>query len=425
MSYDLRYERRKNLILNDKKICKENRDIFKEFFEWEEHKLKRIRNLRQLDEGCYKTLFHYIAYFYNVNKWFNNKAWNKLTKKEIQKVYDDLEDGKIKKFNGTPFQDRNTYYNKIFKSKPFALADKDGIAKEVMEFYRADDYREVNYVEFEDFKKLINVAITPKHKLLLWLLWDIGENIFSILQLKKRNFVRQINKDTKEFEYNVNLPREILKRNRVPRTETTNFKETTELLDIILENLKDDDLIFNFGYRQAEKIFDRAVKITNIKCKPTGKKPSIKDLRSGTMCDLLDKGWSRDEINARLGHKPSSTEIDKYINYKALDKQKPKIKVYQNNLAKIEIELEEVKQREKLKEMRFEELKKEYDLFKHEVRKHIEERKKQINIEEYYKNEIMKGFRKINLESKKTLNYARELEEKAREVVKKHKRKKV
>ena len=35
-----------------------------------------------------------------LNKWFDNKPWVKLDKKDIKKVYDDLEDGKIKNKNG-------------------------------------------------------------------------------------------------------------------------------------------------------------------------------------------------------------------------------------------------------------------------------------------------------------------------------------
>jgi hypothetical protein len=364
MNHKDNFEKRKEKILNDKDICIENRKLFKTFFEWEENKLKRIRNLRELDEKCYKTLKDYVTYFYNVNKWFNNKPWKNLTKNEIKRVYDDLEDGKIKKNDGTPFQDRASYYNKIFKSKPFTLANKSDIARDVMEFYKPTDNQEVNYVEFEDFLKLVNVAISPIHRLLLWICWDIGENINAVLQLQKKNFVRQINPDTKEVEYIVNLPKEILKRSRKPRSEITNYKQTTELLDILIKDLNDEDLLFKFGYRQAESIFDRVVKKTNIQCKPKGKRPTWKDLRSGMTCDLLKKGWSSDELNARLGHSPSSTEIDKYINFLAIDKQKPKIKVYQSNLAKLELDIEHFKEREKLKELKIESSKKEIEKLK-------------------------------------------------------------
>ena len=43
----------------------------------------RINGLSRLDESSYKTLCGYINYFRNVNQWFKNKPWNKLTEKEI------------------------------------------------------------------------------------------------------------------------------------------------------------------------------------------------------------------------------------------------------------------------------------------------------------------------------------------------------
>ena len=62
----------------------ENRNLWKDFFEWEERKLKRTNNLHRLDEASYKTLNKYVCMFRNVNKWFNNKPWQNLTKEDIQ-----------------------------------------------------------------------------------------------------------------------------------------------------------------------------------------------------------------------------------------------------------------------------------------------------------------------------------------------------
>jgi len=71
-------------------------------------------------------------------------------------------------------------------------------------------------------------------------------------------------------------------------------------------------------------------------------------------CDLLNKGWTRDEVNARLGHKPSSLELDKYINFLALDRHQPKKKIHQHQLGKIQEELQETKDRERLYSKRLE-----------------------------------------------------------------------
>lgn len=367
ITWENQYLKKKEELLDNQSICKENRKFFKEFFEKQEYKLKRFNGLRALDESCYKTLYTYVIRFNNVNKWFNNKPLKKITKKEFKKFYNDFEDGKILTSYGKPFEDRRSYYNKIFKSKPFEMLGKTKIVKEVMEFHKDKPRDEVRFIPEEDVRKLISVIINPRHKLLAWLSFDVGENVNALLRLKKSDFVRQTEKDTNIPEYRVNLRKETLKRSRKPRSEITNYKETVELLDIVLQGLNENDSIFDFEYRNAKKFLDRAVRITGVKCMPKGQSVTWKDLRSSMACDLLKKNWSCDEVNARLGHKPSSSEIDKYVNFLALDRHKPKRKIYENNLSKIQGELEKTQQNEKLQSMRIERMQKDMDIMKESI----------------------------------------------------------
>jgi len=344
-----RYEKGKIKLLNDPGICINNKKLFAKFFEEQEKKLKRIRDLRELDEGNAKTLYGYIRLLKTANKWFRNKPWKELTKKDIQKVYDNLEDGKILTKSGKPFENlTHSYYSKVFKSRPFEMAGKINIAREVIKYTRSNNSDEVRFITEEDFRKIVNNAYKQHHRLLFWLAWDTGENINSLLQLRKKDFHRQQNPHTKEPEYRINLRKEILKRTRKPRSEITNFNETVELIEQHLSDMKEEDTLFNFDYRNAKKIIDRAVERSKIKCIPKGQKPTWKDLRSGMACDLLKKGWTCDEVNARLGHKPSSEEIDKYVNFLAIDRHTPKKKVQQFELEKINAELEDSRKREKL-----------------------------------------------------------------------------
>jgi len=260
MSLKQRYEKGKIRLLKDRFICKENRDLFKDFFVWEEEKLKRINDLPAIDDPSYKTLHGYINRFRNVNKWFENKPWKNLTLEEIKGVYRDLEDGKIKNRNGKRFEDRRSYYNKVFKSKPFKIAGKNEEVKQALEFFTDRRKKEVRFVNEENLKKMISVLSKPQHFALFWLAWDIGENINSLLRLTKKNFKKQINRQTKEPEYLVYLSQDKLKRSRQSRSEPTLYQETVRYLDMVLQGLSDDDLIFPFGYRQALKIFDSAVK---------------------------------------------------------------------------------------------------------------------------------------------------------------------
>ena len=378
MSLKERYEQRKSELLKDSSIIKYNRELFRKFFEWEEEKLKRINGITKLDEPSYKTLYGYINRFRNVNKWFKNKPWNKLTIEEIKKVYNDLEDGKIINNKGIKFGDTRSYYNKVFKAKPFKLAGLNDKVESALEFFTDKKKREVRFVYPDTFKNMVSVISNPKHLLLFWLTWDIGENINSMLQIKKKNFKRQTDSHTKEAEYLVHLPKGILKRSRQTRSEPTIFPETVKYLDIVLEGLHDDDLVFNFGYRQALKIFDSVVKRSKAKCEPNKEKPSWKDLRSGMACNLFEKGWRVEDINLRLGHSPSSKELDVYINYLAVNRKRAKKIHYSNNLEDVKNDLEESKQREKLQAQRSERQQTQIEELKKDnlmVLKEIEKRK--------------------------------------------------
>lgn len=360
-NFEPRYLKAKEELLSSKTICEENRKLFSKFFEQQEYKLKRINNLSKLDDSTYKTLYHYIMRFKNVNKWFNNKPLVNITKKEIKDVYDRLEDGEIVNSKGKKFESKDDYYSKVFKSKLFKLAGKDNLAREVIE-YSGSNKKAVRFITEADFKKVVNSTFKPLHKLLIWLAWDIGENINSLLKLRKVDFYKQQNPHTKEPEYMVNLRKDILKRSRTERSEITNYPETVQLLDQILPDYSDYEMVFNFDYANSKKIIDRAVKRANVKCIPNGEKVTWKDLRSGMACDLLKKGWSTDEVNARLGHKPSSDEIDKYVNFLAIDRHRPKRKMTQFTINNLKEELEEIKEMNKLEIRRNESLKEQLEL---------------------------------------------------------------
>ena len=357
------YERNKRALLLDESICSENRTLWENFFEWLERKLKRINNLERLDEGTYKTLNHYIGRFKNVNNWFNNKPWSALMKEDIQKVYDDLEDGIIKNRFGKRFADRKSYYTKVFKSKPFKMAGKAEIAQEVFEFYRPKENLDVNFIEHNDFLKLLVPTKTILQKLMLWLAWDIGENVGSLLQLRKKDFRRQLNPQMNEPEYLIDLRKEILKRSRRARVEITNFVETAQLLDIVLPDLQDDELIFKFGHRQALKFMAYCTDIAKVKCSPTGKKPTYKDLRSSMCCHLLKIGWRIEEVNSRLGHSPANLSmVTRYANYLALDRHSSKLKVSNNNIESMKENLNNYRQIEKQQEVRIDRQQKRIEL---------------------------------------------------------------
>ena len=345
------YLKAKATLLADQDICVENRELFKEFFEFEEYKLKRINQLRELDEGCYRTLYGYIHRFRNVNRWFANKPWRDVKRQDIKQVYDDLEDGRIVNQRGKPFEDRASYYNKIFKSKPFRLAGKSELARDVIEF-SVSQTKEVRFITEEVFRSMVSVIANPKHLLLFWLAWDIGENIGALLQLAKRDFMQQRNEYTGETEYLVHLPKAKLKRSRQTRSEPTLYPETVRYADMVLTKLDENEPVFGFGHRHALQIMHRVASRSDAKCMPNGERPTWKDIRSGMASHLLRSGWSREEVDARLGHTPNSSALNAYINFLAIDRGKPKKKLFDSSLNDLQVQLQETLRREKLTRMR-------------------------------------------------------------------------
>lgn len=373
-----RYPKLKKKLLENSKINANNRKVIAKFLEYEEYKLKRKEGLSEADERSCKTLVNYLRRIRQINEWLGNKDWKNLKKSDIKKLVDDLEDGVIKTPKGQKHSDRAQFYQ-VIKGKLFDIVKKSQYANEIFSDYeikgRDDANNHVRFIDEKTFRQIVDHAITPEQKCLLWLAFDIGENIGSLLELEKKDFKKQMNEDTKEQEYLVILPKEKLKRSRTPRTEITNYPETAKYLDIVLENVKpadktisnkwmkdrplseihSDDKLFKFGMKASTLFLIRVVEKANARCSPGGEMVTWKDLRSSMACDLLKKEWSRDEVNARLGHKPSSRIIDRYINYLALDRKKPKKKIYENNMHKINEELKEAREFIKLQGQRLKE----------------------------------------------------------------------
>ena len=323
MTWKSRYRRRRVMLRTDAKICQQNRRIFGRFLKWEERKLKRSNGLRRLDEPCFKTLYAYTVRLLNVNRWFDNKPWVELTRGDIRRVYNALEDGRLLNARGRPFEDLRGYYNKVMKSKPFALARKDSLARRVIE-YTTRQHKEVRFVSEEGFGRIVGTLTATEQQLLFWLAWDIGENIGTLLQLTTRDVMLQENRRTREREYLVFLPRTKLKRSRLSRGEPTLYPQTVELFDEVLRRRRPGQRLFRFGYRTALRLMTLAARASGATTQPGQDPVRWKDLRSGMACHLLRMGWTSDEVNARLGHAPNSSALNCYINFLALSRDDPK-----------------------------------------------------------------------------------------------------
>lgn len=362
------YQRNRERLLSDERIHPKTRDLWRRFLDWEEYKLKRVNSLEELDRSSYLTLHAYTQRLTNVGVWFGKVALEDATREDIKRVYDALEDGKIKNRKGERFKDRTSYYNKIFKSKPFEMAGKAALAREVIEFQQPQHDGEVRFIVEEEFRKIVEHTKQTQHKFLLWLLFDIGENVNSILELRSRDFERRLVENA-GFEYRVHLRRSTLKRTRQTRSEITNFPETARYADEVLEGLTPDERIFKFGYRNVVKIFQSAVRVSGAVAAPNDDKPKLKDLRSGMACHLLRSGWTTDEVKARLGHSPSSKMIDRYVTYLAIGRDGAKRKLENASIQELRAQIQQFEQREKLARKQNEERQQEQSRMMEEIQK--------------------------------------------------------
>ena len=251
MTFTEQYTKAKEKLLKDKSICMSNRTLYSEYFQAEEKKLK-LNTGGLLDDKNHKTLLGYVTKIKNVNKWFKNKPLKDISKKDFERVFNNLIEGKIKNNKGEPLKDTSGYIHKVFKSKLFKMAGLYSMVEKVTEDYKSKKNEEVRWLEEKDINTIVDNS-TGKYKLLFQIGWDIGENISAFLLTKKRDYRKQYNEVLKEQEYLVTLRKDILKRSRKSRTEPTRFLKTVELLDVALKNLDDDDYVFQ---RDDNKVGD-------------------------------------------------------------------------------------------------------------------------------------------------------------------------
>lgn len=80
--------------------------------------------------------------------------------------------------------------------------------------------------------------------------------------------------------------------------------------------------LFRGGPRSLYNVLTKIVKRYSLKVQPTNESINLKDFRSSMATHFLKIGWNTDLIKYRLGHKPSSSVIDRYVSYLGLNKQR-------------------------------------------------------------------------------------------------------
>lgn len=330
------YKRRVTRLKNEKlvkykgkitRFKEENVKLAIEYLEHREDYLKKVNGTGDTARKRYfKTLGKEITYLQNVLYWFNKWNLKDLTKDNIEEVFNKIEEDKLRSIKGNSLKDntKKDYYSKVLKNGFFNFIKKDDLAKEVI-IRKFTTNEEVRFFEFETLIRLTKAQRYKDHELLLWLMFDTGVEINAILQLRKNDFSLEKTENNDDY-YTLHVREEIGKKRRSVRNIFIYHNRTNELLNEILKGIGDTENLFKFKWRNAYNIINETSKTLNLKLKTHNQYITPKDFRSSCATYFLKEGWTTDEIKARLGHKPSSSVIDRYVSYLSLDQQKLKKK---------------------------------------------------------------------------------------------------
>lgn len=389
-----KFEKKKqdNIIENDD-ILEENKELIIDFLDWKKQDLQNKKGREEDDKIRWsKTLNKYVGLLKNVGEWVD-KPLDEFTKEDVQRLYDKLEEGKIKSKNGKKYShnSRLDYYKKVFKSDFTKRIDKELYqhCKDIMKVTSKES--KVRFFEKEDFDDMLLSANNLRDKVLLSLLFDTGMRIGTVLNLKKGDFEKKKDDEINETYYIIRVKKNYTKSNKA-RSIHTWLDKTSKLLDKYLKDLENGDLLFDISYRYARKIIRRIAKKSDVKVKPEAKTVKPHDFRRSSATYWLKRGMRQDSIKARLGHKPSSTVIDKYVNYLGLDKHKQRKKVNKQNISDLKEKYEKTKNRLKSVEKDLNRLK--------EHLKEREEKTKELN--DLLKEEDVKEFLEDKMIEKKS-----------------------
>ena len=313
-----------NTILNNKNIHNHNKKLLDKWLIQKKNELRSKKGFEIESEIRWsKTIIKYLRQCKNVGEWFGDKYLDQLTKKDIEKFYNDFESGKIKNKLGNPFtrKSKDDYYSKIFKRGLGEYLGINQICKKIM-IREPESTAEVKFFWQEDLDVLIKETKKLKYKIFMAISFDLCLRVGETIQLTKSDFEKRFNDRTKQHYYKVRIRKEITKSKKERRISSL-IPMTTELLDKYLDQLKsNDELLFPDSYENYRKVVQQISKRAGVTTQPDAKPITPHVFRKSGATHWLKRGFTIDQVKSRLGHKPSSRVIDLYVSYLGLDEEK-------------------------------------------------------------------------------------------------------
>jgi integrase len=173
-------------------------------------------------------------------------------------------------------------------------------------------------------------------------MFSTGMRVGTLLNLKVKDCELKHNVKTNMDYYLIHIQADYTKSQK-NRTVPVVIPRANKLLKDYLTHLKPEDILFPYSHQGISKSLKQACMESKIRTKPTKKLVTPHVLRKSAAIYLLNKKYSIDQVKAMLGHKPSSTVIDRYVNYLGLGFENEINLVQSDSYEKVKSELENVK----------------------------------------------------------------------------------
>ncbi|MCK5612552.1 site-specific integrase [Candidatus Pacearchaeota archaeon] len=338
----VRYERALERLASDKRLPAKNRELAVDWIKKKKEELEEDLALKEKEQDSHrrcKTLIKYCYLLTNVCFWFPDLT--KITKKDLAQFKKDFFNDEIRSIGGKILKCKRDYITKVFRSGFFKNhLQLRSVVDEVFSGKMKKSKNTVEFIELDDLKKMVEIASYSYQKLILYLLFSTGMRIGTLLNMRKRDFELKYNPKTKVHYYLCHIKAEYTK-SKEPRAIPIIIPECNDSLKKHMEKLKDEDFIVEIGYSAVNNLLEKVTVEAGIVTKPNKQKPHIHILRKSTAIFLLNAGYTTDQVKAWLGHKPSSTAIDVYVNYIGLSFEPEVTKVQTDELLKLQDTIKE------------------------------------------------------------------------------------
>lgn len=336
-------------LLADKTISESNKELCIAWLDEKETQLTEGLTLSQKQEKrlkYIKTLSKYAGNLRNVARWFPDLK--NITKAELETVKKKLYNNELLGTCGRPTTCASDYVRKLFKGDKsfFTFLGHEKITQEVFKVSRRLEPSDVEFIRISDLQKICEHVSQFHIKTAFEVLFYSGLRIGELLNLRVDDIELKIGKNSKTPYYLIHV-RATTSKSNTSRTIPLMDIGTIEHLQTFLADKKDNVLVFPFSYTTYAKTLQDVCEKYKIYTQPYPqhkKLPHIHTLRKSSTLYWLNQKYTSDQIKAFLGHKPSSTIIDVYLNYSGIDHE-PKIESIQAE--DLRGKREELEQREK------------------------------------------------------------------------------